>query len=190
MGPEFLAPATEGIRAVRGHIYRRSAFAAATKPQPAGRNAAAGKCAAPRGPQPCAPRPARPAGRNPAPPWSETAAGRGPRRRRPRADAAPHHLGAEHGRIRIRRRRRRRRRQGPGEQYILVFDLGGGTFDVSLLTIDNGVFEVMAASGGARLGGEDRRFGFIPRFYARNHYAVPSAGDGDERGHAPRRGGL
>ena len=34
-----------------------------------------------------------------------------------------------------------------GEQYILVFDLGGGTFDVSLLTIDNGVFEVMATSG-------------------------------------------
>ena len=32
--------------------------------------------------------------------------------------------------------------KGQGEQYILVFDLGGGTFDVSLLTIDNGVFEV------------------------------------------------
>lgn len=31
-----------------------------------------------------------------------------------------------------------------GEQNILVFDLGGGTFDVTLLTIDNGVFEVMA----------------------------------------------
>jgi endoplasmic reticulum chaperone BiP len=45
--------------------------------------------------------------------------------------------------------------QGSGEQYILVFDLGGGTFDVSLLTIDNGVFEVMATSGDTHLGGED-----------------------------------
>mmetsp|Transcript_21738 Transcript_21738/g.52317 ORF Transcript_21738/g.52317 Transcript_21738/m.52317 type:complete len:661 (+) Transcript_21738:92-2074(+) len=42
-----------------------------------------------------------------------------------------------------------------GEQYILVFDLGGGTFDVSLLTIDNGVFEVIATSGDTHLGGED-----------------------------------
>jgi len=38
---------------------------------------------------------------------------------------------------------------------ILVFDLGGGTFDVSLLTIDNGVFEVQATGGDTRLGGED-----------------------------------
>jgi hypothetical protein len=45
--------------------------------------------------------------------------------------------------------------QGAGEQYILVFDLGGGTFDVSLLTIDNGVFEVMATSGDTHLGGTD-----------------------------------
>ncbi|CAF3478985.1 unnamed protein product, partial [Rotaria sp. Silwood2] len=35
-----------------------------------------------------------------------------------------------------------------GEKNILVFDLGGGTFDVSLLTIDNGVFEVVATNGG------------------------------------------
>merc|ERR1719376_1518590 len=38
---------------------------------------------------------------------------------------------------------------------ILVFDLGGGTFDVSLLTIDNGVFEVIATNGDTHLGGED-----------------------------------
>jgi heat shock protein 1/8 len=38
---------------------------------------------------------------------------------------------------------------------VLVFDLGGGTFDVSLLTIDNGVFEVQATGGDTRLGGED-----------------------------------
>ena len=42
-----------------------------------------------------------------------------------------------------------------GEHNILVFDLGGGTFDVSVLTIDNGVFEVVATSGDTHLGGED-----------------------------------
>jgi heat shock protein 5 len=42
-----------------------------------------------------------------------------------------------------------------GERNILVYDLGGGTFDVSLLTIDNGVFEVVATSGDTHLGGED-----------------------------------
>merc|ERR1711893_124470 len=42
-----------------------------------------------------------------------------------------------------------------GEKNILVFDLGGGTFDVSLLTIDSGVFEVVATNGDTHLGGED-----------------------------------
>jgi len=42
-----------------------------------------------------------------------------------------------------------------GEQNIIVYDLGGGTFDVSLLTIDNGVFEVVATAGDTHLGGED-----------------------------------
>ncbi|OMJ81976.1 hypothetical protein SteCoe_17463 [Stentor coeruleus] len=46
-------------------------------------------------------------------------------------------------------------KKGQGEKNILVFDLGGGTFDVSLLTIDNGVFEVVATSGDTHLGGED-----------------------------------
>jgi heat shock protein 5 len=41
------------------------------------------------------------------------------------------------------------------EKNIIVYDLGGGTFDVSLLTIDNGVFEVMATAGDTHLGGED-----------------------------------
>jgi len=41
------------------------------------------------------------------------------------------------------------------EQNVLIFDLGGGTFDVSLLTIDEGVFEVMATAGDTHLGGED-----------------------------------
>merc|ERR1719159_1329722 len=42
-----------------------------------------------------------------------------------------------------------------GEKNILVFDLGGGTFDVSILTIDNGVFEVLSTNGDTHLGGED-----------------------------------
>ena len=41
------------------------------------------------------------------------------------------------------------------EENILVFDLGGGTFDVTLLSIDNGVFEVRATSGNTHLGGQD-----------------------------------
>ena len=42
-----------------------------------------------------------------------------------------------------------------GEKTILVFDLGGGTFDVSILSIDNGVFEVESTNGDTHLGGED-----------------------------------
>merc|ERR1712176_29345 len=42
-----------------------------------------------------------------------------------------------------------------GESNVLVFDLGGGTFDVTLLTIDSGVFEVVATNGDTHLGGED-----------------------------------
>ncbi|KAI3986896.1 hypothetical protein MKX01_014597 [Papaver californicum] len=41
------------------------------------------------------------------------------------------------------------------EKNILVFDLGGGTFDVSILNIDNGVFEVLSTNGDTHLGGED-----------------------------------
>lgn len=41
------------------------------------------------------------------------------------------------------------------EKNILVYDLGGGTFDVSILSIDNGVFEVRSTSGDTHLGGED-----------------------------------
>jgi len=42
-----------------------------------------------------------------------------------------------------------------GERNVLIFDLGGGTFDVSLLTIDDGIFEVKATNGHTHLGGED-----------------------------------
>ena len=41
------------------------------------------------------------------------------------------------------------------EQNVLIFDLGGGTFDVSLLNIDDGIFEVRATAGDTHLGGED-----------------------------------
>lgn len=46
-------------------------------------------------------------------------------------------------------------RKSSKEKNVIVYDLGGGTFDVSLLTIDQGVFEVAATSGDTHLGGED-----------------------------------
>ena len=46
-------------------------------------------------------------------------------------------------------------KKSAGEKNVLIFDLGGGTFDVSLLTIDEGVFEVKATAGDTHLGGED-----------------------------------
>uniref|UniRef100_A0A6C0IA84 Heat shock protein 70 family protein n=1 Tax=viral metagenome TaxID=1070528 RepID=A0A6C0IA84_9ZZZZ len=46
-------------------------------------------------------------------------------------------------------------KQSKGEQNVLIFDLGGGTFDVSLLSLDDGVFEVKATAGDTHLGGED-----------------------------------
>ena len=42
-----------------------------------------------------------------------------------------------------------------GEQNVLIFDLGGGTFDVSILAIEDGIFEVKATAGDTHLGGED-----------------------------------
>lgn len=46
-------------------------------------------------------------------------------------------------------------KNGEGEKNVLIFDLGGGTFDVSLLNIDDGMFEVKATAGDTHLGGED-----------------------------------
>ncbi|XP_037033921.1 heat shock 70 kDa protein cognate 4 [Bradysia coprophila] len=42
-----------------------------------------------------------------------------------------------------------------GERNVLIFDLGGGTFDVSILSIDDGIFEVKSTAGDTHLGGED-----------------------------------
>ncbi|KAI0830132.1 heat shock protein 70 [Trametes gibbosa] len=57
-----------------------------------------------------------------------------------------------------------------GESQIIVYDLGGGTFDVSLLSIDDGVFEVLATAGDTHLGGEDfdnRIIEFLVKQYKR-----------------------
>ena len=61
----------------------------------------------------------------------------------------PHRQRADRGRAGL------RPRQGRSDQTILVFDLGGGTFDVSLLEIGEGVVEVKATSGDNHLGGDD-----------------------------------
>ena len=46
-------------------------------------------------------------------------------------------------------------KKGGGEQNVLIYDMGGGTFDVSILIIDDGIFEVKATAGDTHLGGED-----------------------------------
>merc|ERR1711944_379204 len=48
-----------------------------------------------------------------------------------------------------------KKKQSSQEKNILIFDLGGGTFDVSILSIDDGVFEVKSTAGDTHLGGED-----------------------------------
>merc|ERR1712057_154585 len=61
-----------------------------------------------------------------------------------------------------------------GEKNILVFDLGGGTFDVTVLTIDNGVFEVVATNGDTHLGGEDfdqRVMQYFMKVFRKKHKA-------------------
>lgn len=50
------------------------------------------------------------------------------------------------------------------ERQIIVYDLGGGTFDVSLLSIEGGVFEVLATAGDTHLGGEDFDFRVVRHF--------------------------
>ncbi|KAH8055584.1 ATP binding protein [Aureococcus anophagefferens] len=66
------------------------------------------------------------------------------------------------------------------EENVLVFDLGGGTFDVTLLTIDNGVFEVRATSGDTHLGGEDfdqRLMDHCVAAFKKKHKGMDIAGD-------------
>ena len=49
---------------------------------------------------------------------------------------------------------------------VLIFDLGGGTFDVSILNIDDGIFEVKATAGDTHLGGEDFDNRLVDHFVA------------------------
>merc|ERR1712054_95916 len=63
-------------------------------------------------------------------------------------------------------------RKGSDEQNILVFDLGGGTFDVTVLTIEKGVFEVASTNGDTHLGGEDfdqRIMDHLIKMFKRKH---------------------
>merc|ERR1712072_868613 len=63
-------------------------------------------------------------------------------------------------------------KKATGERNVLIFDLGGGTFDVSLLTIDDGIFEVKATAGDTHLGGEDfdnRMFNHFVLEFKRKH---------------------
>ena len=58
------------------------------------------------------------------------------------------------------------------ERNVLIFDLGGGTFDVSILTIEDGIFEVKSTSGDTHLGGEDfdnRMVNFFITEFKRKH---------------------
>jgi len=48
-----------------------------------------------------------------------------------------------------------KKKQSSQEKNVLIFDLGGGTFDVSILSIDDGIFEVKSTAGDTHLGGED-----------------------------------
>ncbi|KAJ1490980.1 heat shock protein 70, partial [Baffinella frigidus] len=69
------------------------------------------------------------------------------------------------------------KKKGGQEKNILIYDLGGGTFDVSLLTIEGGVFEVKATAGDTHLGGEDfdsRLVAFVLQEFKRKYRKDPS----------------
>ena len=71
-----------------------------------------------------------------------------------------------------------KKKQSSGEKNVLIFDLGGGTFDVSLLTIEDRIVEVKATAGDTHLGGEDFDHRmvqhFIKEFKRKNRGADPS----------------
>merc|ERR1712228_662090 len=63
-------------------------------------------------------------------------------------------------------------KKGASEANVLIFDLGGGTFDVSILTIEDGIFEVKSTAGDTHLGGEDfdnRMVGHFVNEFKRKH---------------------
>ncbi|KAG8126574.1 hypothetical protein E2320_021726 [Naja naja] len=68
-----------------------------------------------------------------------------------------------------------------GEKNVLIFDLGGGTFDVSILTIEDGIFEVKSTAGDTHLGGEDfdnRMSQTYPEFSTQASIEIDSLFDG------------
>jgi len=71
-------------------------------------------------------------------------------------------------------------KQSKTEMNVLIFDLGGGTFDVSLLSIDEGIFEVKATAGDTHLGGEDfdqRLMDHFVKEFKRKHKADLTSSD-------------
>ncbi|NDC89421.1 MAG: molecular chaperone DnaK, partial [Bacteroidetes bacterium] len=69
------------------------------------------------------------------------------------------------------------KQSGSGERNILIFDCGGGTHDVSVLTLDEGIFEVKATGGNTHLGGEDFDHNMVQFFlqeFKRKHKKDPS----------------
>ena len=67
--------------------------------------------------------------------------------------------------------------KGKGEKNVLIYDLGGGTFDVTILSIEDGIFEVKATAGDTHLGGEDfdrRLVEFFLEDFKRKHKTDPS----------------
>ncbi|XP_063719838.1 heat shock-related 70 kDa protein 2-like [Symsagittifera roscoffensis] len=68
-------------------------------------------------------------------------------------------------------------KKATGEKNVLIFDLGGGTFDVSILTIEDGIFEVKSTAGDTHLGGEDfdnRLVKHLIEEFKRKHKQDPS----------------
>jgi len=57
---------------------------------------------------------------------------------------------------------------------VMVYDMGGGTLDVSLLNLNNGIFEVMAAAGDNRLGGQDFNLGIVDALVSRVGAKLPT----------------
>ncbi|MFZ1218821.1 MAG: molecular chaperone DnaK [Chthoniobacterales bacterium] len=64
-----------------------------------------------------------------------------------------------------------------GQHRIAVFDLGGGTFDISILELNNGVFEVLATNGNTRLGGDDVDRALLESISETGRNAASSAGE-------------
>ena len=76
-------------------------------------------------------------------------------------------------------------KKGAGEQNVLIFDCGGGTHDLSVLTISDGIFEVKATAGDTHLGGED--FDNLLVEYCLSEFKKKNKGDMKENARGLRR---